>query len=61
MGDFSTPLRSARNDREGMGAMVFHDGRKLFANGFLSGMKPMAFHSSRKLFAKGFLSGMGAM
>ena len=57
--DFSTPLRSARNDRDGMGAMVFHDGRKLLANGFLSGVAPMAFHSDRKLFANGFLSGMG--
>jgi hypothetical protein len=42
-----------------MGAMVFHDGRKLLANGFLSGVAPMAFHSDRKLFANGFLSGMG--
>ena len=41
VGDFSTPLRSARNDRDGMGAMVFHDGRKLFANGFLFGVIAM--------------------
>ena len=26
-----------------MGAMVIHDGRKLFADSFLSGMKPMCF------------------
>ena len=38
--DFAS-LRSARNDRDGMGAMVFHDGRKLLANGFLSGMGAM--------------------
>ena len=44
-----------------MGAMVFHDGRKLFAKGFLSGVVPMAFHSSRKLFANGFLFGMKPM
>ena len=43
VGDFSTSLRSARNDRDGMGAMVIHDGRKLLANGFLSGVAPMCF------------------
>ena len=41
VGDFSTSLRSARNDRDGMGAMVIHDGRKLFSKGFLSGMGAM--------------------
>ena len=41
VGDFSTPLRSTRNDRDGMGAMVIHDGRKLFAKGFLFGMGAM--------------------
>ena len=41
VGDFSTPLRSARNDRGNMRAMVFYDGRKLYAKGFLSGMGAM--------------------
>jgi hypothetical protein len=61
-GDFSTPLRSARNDRTAWcrcvsyqqetfherfpirhSPIVFHHGRKLFANSFLSCMAPLHF------------------
>ena len=68
-GDFSTPLRSARNDRTAWcrcvsawchcvsyrqetfcewfpirhSSIAFHNGRKLFANGFPSGMAPLRF------------------
>jgi len=40
---------------------VIHDGRKLFAKGFLSGVAPMALHSSRKRITYGFPFGVMAM
>jgi hypothetical protein len=71
VGDFSTPLRSARNDRVGMGAMVIHDGRKLFAKGFSFEVTPMCFmtagncsvgdFSTPLRFARNDRDGMGAM
>ena len=57
LGDFSTPLRCARNDRGGMRRMLF------IATG--NCMRRVSYptwddgiHSDRKLFAKGFLFGV---
>ena len=38
-----------------------HDGRKLFAKGFLHGMRMMESMTAGKLFAKGFLFGVETM
>ncbi len=56
-GDFSTPLRCARNDRTAWNLCV-SPRQETICKGFPIQHGIEVLHSGRKLFAKGFLHGM---
>ena len=53
-GDFSTPLRCARNDRGQVLPLVLLTGRKLLAKGFLLWCYTLVFHADRRRFDRKF-------
>ena len=57
-GDFSTPLRCARNDRTAWNLCV-SPRQETICEKFLTRHDTEAAHSDGKLYAKGFLYGMG--